>query len=205
MVSKSMEGRHWGKQNIKTTRKLKVVLVDKIYHKKPGLNLFFHNHAGWGDVGPRGRLVYLRGKSHITLLTACHREVINYLSKSHQSVLWATATLKLTHNLARKRACTNMYSTQRNTQSQNQSTFTWTWLCYTDTVGCLSSVLGKNFFYFQINILCFHKHQWKSFLSHCSSDMTPTFSSIDFKNFISMHLVYFLNTFILGKQQLAKK
>lgn len=50
-------------------------------------------------------LVYLQGKSHITLLTACHREVINYLSKSHQSALGATADLKPTHNITH----TNMH------------------------------------------------------------------------------------------------
>lgn len=70
---------------------------------------------GWGDVGPRAALIYLRGKSRVTLLPASHREVINYLSVSHQSAPEATANHKLTLNLTCKHTCTNMYTTHRQT------------------------------------------------------------------------------------------
>lgn len=66
-------------------------------------------------MGPRATLIYLRGKSRVTLLSASHREVINYLSVSYQSAPGATANHKLTLNLTRKHTCTNMYSTYRHT------------------------------------------------------------------------------------------
>lgn len=64
---------------------------------------------------PQRHLFFLQGKSHVTILSACHKEVINYLSISHQSTLGATANIKLTLNLARKHARTNTGSRHKHT------------------------------------------------------------------------------------------
>lgn len=173
------------------------------YSKNPGLILFFTNMPGWRDMGHRAMLVYLRGKSHITLLTGCHREVINYLSKSHQSALGATVNVKLTHNPACKHACTNMYSVQKaHTVTVPISTCAWTSLGstvirFTSRLCKPSSSKDKHSLFSQTSIEVIFKalqlrnenHFLLSWIQKC----------------VLMFLLHFMKYSIPGKQILAEK